>query len=107
MKPSRLPLGLLVRKRRIQLDLTQVALAKRVGVSHPTISQYERNKDYPGGFRLIALGDALRLPGRLAAAPKEASGERGPEIPRDPLKATNFMLRGLPPGMRVDRVTRS
>ncbi|HBW3346620.1 helix-turn-helix domain-containing protein [Klebsiella pneumoniae] len=47
-------------QRRKQLQLSQTALAKLVGVAHVTISQWEREETQPAGKRLFALSQALK-----------------------------------------------
>lgn len=47
-------------RRRKELDKSQAALGKLVGVAHVTISQWERNETQPAGKRLFALAKALQ-----------------------------------------------
>ncbi|AWK13517.1 helix-turn-helix domain-containing protein [Candidatus Fukatsuia symbiotica] len=51
--------GQRIKSRRLKLKLTQKELAKRVGVAHVTISQWERGDTSPRGDRLFSLAEAL------------------------------------------------
>ncbi|EMD6815302.1 helix-turn-helix domain-containing protein [Citrobacter koseri] len=53
-------LGQRAYNRRKGLGLTQRDLAKRVGVAHVTISQWERDETEPVGKRLFALAKGLK-----------------------------------------------
>lgn len=58
--------GQRVLARRKELKLTQREAAKLAGVSHVTISQWERDETQPVGKRLFALSEALQCaPGWL------------------------------------------
>lgn len=52
--------GQRVLARRKELNLTQREAARLVGVSHVTISQWERDETQPVGKRLFALSEALQ-----------------------------------------------
>ncbi|HHG9944625.1 TPA: helix-turn-helix domain-containing protein [Yersinia enterocolitica] len=52
--------GQRIKHRRLELKLTQKELAKRVGVAHVTISQWERDDTSPRGDRLFLLAEGLK-----------------------------------------------
>lgn len=51
-------LGDRMRKARVAAGLEQADLAKRVGVSRPTVSQWERGRSEPRATQLLAWADA-------------------------------------------------
>lgn len=73
-QPQPTMLGDLIRRRRLELDLTQVELEDRTGIPQTYISQIERGTvGAPGRDKLEPLSIALGLPlWRLAAAAMEA-----------------------------------
>ena len=48
-----------IRKYRLAKELTMAELAKKLGVSVPTVSRWESGEDFPAAARLPALADAL------------------------------------------------
>lgn len=54
-------LGRRLLTQRKELQLTQKALASKVGVSHVTISQWEKGETTPKGENLLSLGKSLGL----------------------------------------------
>ena len=48
-----------IRKYRLAKELTMAELAKKLGVSVPTVSRWENGEDFPAAARLPALADAL------------------------------------------------
>ena len=48
-----------IREYRETAGLTKTELAKKMGVSIPTVSRWERGEDYPAAVRLPALAAAL------------------------------------------------
>jgi transcriptional regulator with XRE-family HTH domain len=72
--------GYWVRRRRLALDLTQAALAKRVGCSVPTIKKIERDERRPSKTMATRLAESLSVPveehDRFVAM---AVGERSPQ----------------------------
>ncbi|MFJ6752222.1 helix-turn-helix domain-containing protein [Streptomyces sp. NPDC091266] len=61
MPPRRFD-GRQIRRVRRERDLTQMALAKPLGVSRATVAQWEAGKTFPDGDRLPALADVLEHP---------------------------------------------
>lgn len=61
-------------------DVTQVALAKMLGVSHYTYCRYERNHMVPSDETLWSIAKALGLSYDVLKAVKSA--QRGPGRPR-------------------------
>ncbi|MGU3496122.1 helix-turn-helix domain-containing protein [Xanthobacteraceae bacterium A53D] len=59
MKPANSSIGSRIRNRRLALNLTQQALAAKVGVSVQAISQWESNKTTPEAARLARLVEVL------------------------------------------------
>lgn len=58
------PLGMFIRQRRVNCDLTQADLARLVGVDAAYINGIELGRKRPAGAQLLqALGDALQLDG--------------------------------------------
>lgn len=53
-------IGQRIRARRKDLELTQRSLAKALGISHVSVSQWERDDSDPTGKNLIALSDLLQ-----------------------------------------------
>ena len=58
--------GYWVRRRRIALDLTRDALARRVGCSPSAIKKIERDERRPSRTMANRLADALNLPPGIA-----------------------------------------
>lgn len=54
-------LGSKILTRRKELKITQKELAQKVGVSHVTISQWEKEDTAPKGSNLLKLADALKI----------------------------------------------
>ncbi|EGQ8055460.1 LexA family protein [Vibrio alginolyticus] len=54
-------LGLKILTRRKELKITQKELAQKVGVSHVTISQWEKEDTAPKGSNLLKLSEALKV----------------------------------------------
>lgn len=52
-------MGVRIRKRRLELGISQRILADMVGVAHVTISQWERGQTSPKGNNLLKLAEAL------------------------------------------------
>lgn len=48
-----------IRSRRIQLDITQLALAKKLGVSRVSVTKWENGTTKPDGENLHQLAQAL------------------------------------------------
>lgn len=48
-----------IRKYWLAKELTMAELAKKLGVSVPTVSRWESGEDFPAAVRLPALADAL------------------------------------------------
>lgn len=65
-------LGKRLRERRTALGLTQVDLAKQLGVTHSTISQIESGKT-KRTFRVLDLSRALGVPARWLATGEGAA----------------------------------
>lgn len=83
-----LPFGSLLRRVRLARDLDQAALGAGLGVSHATISQWERGHRFPDVEQLAALcrilhvsADVLleREPFQLGPMPDETIDERSAE----------------------------
>jgi transcriptional regulator with XRE-family HTH domain len=55
-------IGLRVRRRRVQLLLSQKALGERVQVSFQAIQKYESGHNAPPPARLIMIAETLRVP---------------------------------------------
>jgi transcriptional regulator with XRE-family HTH domain len=55
-------LGFVLRRRRQQLGMTQVQLARQVDIVPQQITKYERGLNRVGAARLIRLAHALDLP---------------------------------------------
>lgn len=79
-------LGVRIRQRRKELELTQKQTAKSVGVSAPTISQWEKEETSPRGKNLYALCQVLQcqpewlLYGEAGTKRADASIIPGPNI---------------------------
>ncbi|WP_254413747.1 LexA family protein [Vibrio furnissii] len=54
-------LGTKILTRRKELKITQKGLAEKVGVSHVTISQWEKEDTAPKGANLLKLAEALKV----------------------------------------------
>ena len=52
-------LGENIRKKRLEYDIEQQELAKRIGVSKMTISHYESGMRVPSVANLVSIADAL------------------------------------------------
>lgn len=48
-----------IRRYRLAKEWTMLDLAKKLGVSVPTVSRWESGEDYPAAARLPALASAL------------------------------------------------
>jgi ABC-type transport system substrate-binding protein/transcriptional regulator with XRE-family HTH domain len=79
--------GYQVRRRRLALDLTQAALARRVGCSTATIKKIEQEQRRPSRTMARRLAEGLQVPdGAQAGFVAVALGERpagGPLVPGD------------------------
>jgi transcriptional regulator with XRE-family HTH domain len=53
--------GLLIRRRRRELDITQAALSATLGISQPAISSWEHGGSLPTAQALLGLLRALQL----------------------------------------------
>ncbi|MGK0736958.1 LexA family protein [Yokenella regensburgei] len=79
--------GSRIRERRKALKLTQVQVAKRVGVSHVSLSQWERGDTEPRGSNLYALCEVLGcdpawlLSGKNASSNVEPANIGGTRVP--------------------------
>lgn len=72
-------LGAAVRARREAAGLTQMKLARQIGVSQTAVSDWETNVSRPGGDRLIRLADALLIdPRELTALPSTEPSSSAP-----------------------------
>lgn len=69
-------LALWLVQRRAELGLSQAALARRLGVSQPTLARWESGEHVPELTTLLRLADQLGLRLHLDI---EAPGERGEE----------------------------
>lgn len=95
--------GYHVRRRRLGLDLTQAALAGRVGCSTATIKKIERDERRPSRDMARSLAEALRVPaGDRAAFVAAGTGQRSPAAlvgqPDGPALGTAAPTPGQPPG---------
>lgn len=54
-------IGKRIRKRRLELDLTQEELAERLNVSRVRITEWEGDKYNPKATMLLPLANALRM----------------------------------------------
>jgi ABC-type transport system substrate-binding protein/transcriptional regulator with XRE-family HTH domain/tetratricopeptide (TPR) repeat protein len=82
--------GYWVRRRRLALDLTQAALATRVGCSVPTVKKIERDERRPSTTMALRLAESLAVPEEererfVAMALGERSPRREP-LPRAPVE---------------------
>ncbi|MFH0873719.1 MAG: helix-turn-helix domain-containing protein [Candidatus Komeilibacteria bacterium] len=59
MVPCRTQLGSFLRARRLELGLSQVQIAKRLGLGQPEYSGYERGEHTPGNDRLTVYAAAM------------------------------------------------
>lgn len=92
--------GSWVRRRRLALDLTQAALARRAGCSLSAVKKIERDERRPSRVMAGSLADALGIPPDqrdrfTAAALGEAAPDRlvSPTIARDPGPAPAWLSR--------------
>lgn len=69
---ARAPIGQRIRKRRQEVDLSQVALAARVDISPSYLNLIEHNKRAIGGALLNRIAEALELDSRALAGTEEA-----------------------------------
>jgi SOS-response transcriptional repressor LexA len=53
--------GSRIKSKRTELQLTQSAIAKQIGVTPPTIGQWERDETMPKGEHVIKLADILQV----------------------------------------------
>lgn len=60
--PVDVAVGLLVRRRRGSLGMSQVALARQLGVTFQQVQKYESGKNRIGASRLHAIAQALGVP---------------------------------------------
>jgi predicted ATPase/DNA-binding XRE family transcriptional regulator len=89
--------GAWVRRRRKALDLTQVALAQRVGVAPVTIQKIEADERRPSLQVAALLAEQLHIPGvERAAFLAAARGERAPDRLGDPSAALGVGHSRLP-----------
>lgn len=107
-KETTLSLGLVIRNRREELELTQDKLATRVGISKPYLSNIEtgKTKNPPADRIVEAIEQALDLPPRLLV--KMAHLARTPQDVRDDhemllaeVRRLREVLRSLITGQRA------
>lgn len=89
-------LGKRLRERRQALGLTQVGLAKQLGVTHSTISQIESGK-IKRTFRVFELSRALGVPAHWLAAGESAAATGNTAHHDIRLQRLIEKLRQLPP----------
>lgn len=56
-----MPIGEVIRQRRLQLNLTQAQLARIIGVSTQAVSKWETKVGMPDNFLLVPLAEALGI----------------------------------------------
>lgn len=61
MKKTPTELGRLIRDRRLELDMTQLDIAKRVNVDQGAVSSWERGSTKPVRKYRVPLAEALNL----------------------------------------------
>ena len=100
MRSTTTSFGSWVRRRRLALDLTQAALARRAGCSLSAVKKIERDERRPSRAMAGSLADALGIPPDqrdrfTAAALGEAAPDRlvSPTIARDPGPAPAWLSR--------------
>lgn len=67
-----------IRARRKELRLTQKDLAAKVGVSHVSISQWEKDETAPRGDNLLALAKAMGVTANFISTGEEAASNVSP-----------------------------
>lgn len=67
-----------IRARRKELRLTQKDLAAKVGVSHVSISQWEKDETSPRGDNLLALAKAMGVTAHYISTGEEAASNVSP-----------------------------
>lgn len=73
----------IVRELRLRAGMQQKDLAISVGVSRPTVSEWEHNKKDPSGDRLKKLSEVFRVdPGVILGYRQQESAPEAPEVPR-------------------------
>lgn len=80
--------GQRIKNRRLALKLTQKELAKKVGVAHVTISQWERGDTSPRGDRLLSLAEALGCDAAWILRGIHTTGKDIPTIETTPAKTS-------------------
>lgn len=87
-------LGSFIRNWRTGAERSQEAVAKEVGVSQATLSEWERDESRPGGDRFINLATAMGVePKTLAAMPG---------LPKKPRKEKADDDTDIPPVVPAD-----
>ncbi|AVJ17448.1 transcriptional regulator [Serratia sp. MYb239] len=75
--------GSRIRARRKEMKLTQRSLAQALGISHVSVSQWERDDSEPSGKNLFSLSRALRCsPTWVLFGDEEQQPSQVDEIPR-------------------------
>ncbi|WP_440864549.1 helix-turn-helix domain-containing protein [Symbiopectobacterium purcellii] len=88
-------LGERIRARRKDLNLTQRALGKLVGVAHVTISQWESGDSEPGGKNLFSLSKYLQCSPTWILFGDEAFTPQQPSDALSPLSSQEQELLDL------------
>jgi transcriptional regulator with XRE-family HTH domain len=91
-------LGKRIRLRRVEIDITQMELADKIGVSHQQVQKYEKGVNRVGAARLQRVATALDVPVTFFfddedAGKSEIAGKR--EVERLLVLDSSFSLRLL------------
>jgi SOS-response transcriptional repressor LexA len=85
-----------IRARRKELRLTQKDLASKVGVSHVSISQWEKDETAPRGDNLLALARALGVTALFISTGEESSSNVTPiEMGTKKIPLLSFVQAGM------------
>jgi len=78
-KPA--PVGEKIRVAREALALTQDEIAAKLGIKGASVSRWEKDRSYPSGRYLVAIGDVLNLPPNWWGAPSTSHEAVTPHAP--------------------------
>ncbi|MFC0245554.1 helix-turn-helix domain-containing protein [Falsochrobactrum ovis] len=85
-KQLRAPIGIKIRRRRLEIGLSQAGLAKEIGISPAYLNLIENNKRAIGGKLLLRIGERLQLSlAELSGASEARSIQLIEEMLADPL----------------------
>lgn len=89
-------------QKRLEKDLTQIELAKKVNVSNRTISEIERGTRYPSGKLAKRLADVLEVEMEMFYKDEDKNEQHKQERGELALIIKNYVWKSLSPKQKFD-----